>query len=78
MDTFQTILTLISLNSENSLTHTQSSASRLGFLVYLPMSRLGRAYIADMGHGGKVALDGFDMNAAGIGLNVNFFCIFAA
>ena len=42
------------------------------------MSRFGRTDIMDMGHGGKVALDGFDVNAAGFGLNVNFFCIFAA
>ena len=31
------------------------------------MSRFGRANIAYMGHGGKVAFDGFDVNAAGIG-----------
>ena len=38
-----------------------------GLFVHFPMSRFGRANIADMGHGGKVALDGFDMNSAGIG-----------
>ncbi len=48
-------------------TRTRSSAIRLGFFVYLPMPSLGGAYIADMGHGGKVAFDGFDMNSANIG-----------
>ena len=40
---------------------TGSSAIWPDFFVYLPMTWLGRAYIADMGHSGKVAFDSFDM-----------------
>lgn len=38
-----------------------------GLFVYLPMSCLGRAHIAYMGHGSKMAFYGFDMNSAYVG-----------